>query len=78
MVTLQGKEEQMLDSKEIKVYHRTRTSLCWREGNKVVDDNTNHQGARMVILIMNFIDILEELKMLMMITTHLSRGFKKM
>ena len=48
------------------------------EGKNVVDDNTNHRGARMVFLIMNSIDILEELGMLMMITTHLSRDFMKM
>ena len=47
-------------------------------GKNVVVDNTNHRGARMLFLIMNSIDILEELGMLMMITTHLSRGFMKM
>ena len=46
-------------------------------GKNVVDDNTNHRGARMVFLIMNSIDILEELGMLMMIMTHLSIGFMK-
>ena len=35
----------------------------------VVDDNTNQRGARIVFLIMNSIDILEELRMLMMIMT---------
>ena len=45
-------------------------------GKNVVDDNTNLRGARMVFLIMNSIDILEDLRMLMMITTHLSRDFK--
>ena len=44
MLMFQGKEGQLLDSKELKVYHQTRTSLCWWEGNKVVDDNTDHQG----------------------------------
>ena len=39
-------------------------------GNKVADDNTNLRGARMVFLIKNSIDILEEVKMLMMITTN--------
>ena len=43
-------------------------------GKNVVDDNTNHRGAMMVFLIMNLIDILEELKMLII----LSRGFMKM
>ena len=55
-----------------------RTSLCWGEGKNVVDDNTNHRGARMVFLILNSIDILEELRMSMMIMTHLSRDFMKM
>ena len=44
MLMFQGKEEQLLDSKELKVYHQTWTSLCWWEGNKVVDDNTIHRG----------------------------------
>ena len=48
------------------------------EGKNVVDDYTNHRGARMVFPIMNPIDILEELRMLMMIMTHLSRDFMKM
>ena len=48
------------------------------EGKNVVDDYTNHRGARMVFPIMNSIDILEELGMLMMITTHLSRDSMKM
>ena len=47
------------------------------EGKNVFDDNINHRGARMVFLIMNSIDILEELGMLMMIMTHLSIGFMK-
>ena len=47
-------------------------------GKNVIDDNTNHRGARMVFLIMNLINILEQLRMLMMITTHLSRNFMKM
>ena len=47
-------------------------------GKNVIDDNTNHRGARMVFLIMNSNNILEELRMLMMITTHLSRDFMKM
>ena len=34
----------MLGSKELKVQHKTRTSLCWRKGSRVVDDNTNHRG----------------------------------
>jgi hypothetical protein len=35
-------------------------------------------GARMVFLAINSIDISTEVKMLMLIMTHLSRGFKKM
>ena len=38
----------------------TRSSLCQREGNDVVGDNTSHRGARMLFLIKNSIDILEE------------------
>ena len=48
------------------------------EGKNVVDDNPNLRRSRMVFLIMNSIDMLEELKMLMMITTHLSRDLMKM
>ena len=44
MVILQGRTYHKLDSKEIKVQHKTRTSLCWRKGSRVVDDNTNHRG----------------------------------
>ena len=40
-----------------------------------IDDNTNHRGARMVFLIMNSIDILEELRMLMMIMTNFVERF---
>ena len=29
MIILQGKEEQMLDSKELKIQSKTRTHLCW-------------------------------------------------
>ena len=52
--------------------------LCCGGDKNVVDDNTNHQGARMIFHIMNSIDNLEELKILMMITTYLSRGSMKM
>ena len=48
------------------------------EGKNVVCDYKNHRGARMVFPIMYLIDILEELKMLMMIMTQLSRDFMKM
>ena len=47
------------------------------EGKNVADDNSNHRGTRMVFLIMNSIDILDELRMLM-IMTPLSREFMKM
>ena len=46
-------------------------------GKNVADDNSNHRGTRRVFLIMNSIDILDELRMLM-ITTPLSREFMKM
>ena len=49
-----------------------------RGGKNVVDDNTIHRGARMVLPIMNSIEFLEELIRLMMIMTHLSRGYTKM
>ena len=41
------------------------------KGSKdVVGGNSNYQGTRMVLTIMNLIDILEEFKMLMLITTN--------
>jgi len=36
----------------------------------VVGGNSNYQGTRMVLIIMNSIDILEGVKMLMMITSN--------
>ena len=48
------------------------------EDKNVVGADTNHREAGVVFLIMNSIDILEILRMLMMITTHLSRDFMKM
>ena len=60
------------------VFPKLYEQVCVGEGKNVVDDNINHRGARIVFLIMNSIDILEELKMLMMMTTHLSRDFMKM
>jgi hypothetical protein len=40
------------------------------EVKDVVDDNTDHRGARMVFLTMNSIDILEQGSILMVITTN--------
>ena len=60
------------------VFPKLYEQVCVGGGKNVVDDNSNHRGARMVFLIMNSIDILEELGMLMMVTTHLSRDFMKM
>ena len=57
MVILQGKE-QMLDSKEIRIQLKNMNKFVLGEGKNVVDDNTNHRGARMVFLITNSIDIL--------------------
>ena len=37
-------------------HNQNMTSLCWKEGKEVIDDNTNHRGARMVFLTMNSID----------------------
>ena len=53
------------------VFPKLYEQVCAGEGKDVVDDNTNHRGARIEFLIMNSINILEELRMLMMITTHL-------
>ena len=36
--------------------------MSQREGNNVVDDNTNHRGERKIFVIMSSIDILEELR----------------
>ena len=60
------------------VFSKLYEQVCVGEGKNVAHDNTNHQGARIVFLIMNSIDILEELRMLMMITKHLSRDLMKM
>ena len=60
------------------VFPKLYEQVCVGEGKNVVDDNTNHRGARIVFLIMNSTNILEELRMLMMIMTHLSRSFFKM
>jgi hypothetical protein len=40
------------------------------EVKDVVDDNTDHRGARMVFLTMNSIDILEQGSILMVIMTN--------
>ena len=71
-----SKEEQLLDGRELKVQHRTRTSCV---GGKAIKWSMIIQfiEARMVFLIMSSIDNLEELIRLMMITTHLSRDFMK-
>ena len=60
------------------MFTQNANKLCWTEGNKVVDENRNHRGARMVLPIMNSIEFLEELIRLMMITTQLSRDFMQM
>ena len=60
------------------VFPKLYEQVCVGEGKNVVDHNTNHQGARIVFLIMNLIDILEELRMLTVITTHLSRDALEM
>ena len=60
------------------VFPKLYELVCVGGGKNVFDDNINHQGARVVFLIMNLINILEELRMLMMITIHLSRNFMKM
>ena len=77
MLMFQGKEEQLLDSKELKVYTKHEQACV---GGKAIKWSMIIQfiEARMVFLIMNPIDILDELRMMMMITTHLSRDFTKM
>ena len=67
----------MLGSKELR-YNTKHEQVCvggkavmWLMITQIIE-------ARMVFLIMNPIDILEELIRLMMITTHLSRGYTKM
>ena len=60
------------------VFPKLYEQVCVGEGKNVADDNINHRGARIVFLIMNSIDILEQIKMLVMIRTHLSRDFMKM
>ena len=61
------------------VFPKLYEQVCvGEEGKNVFNDNTNHQGATMVFLIMNSINILKELRMLMTITLHLSRGSMQM
>ena len=52
------------------VFSKLYEQVCVGEGKNVVDDNSNHRGARMVFITMNSINILEEVKMLMVITTN--------
>ena len=52
------------------VFPKLYEQFCVGEGKNVVDDNSNHRGARMVSITMNSIDILEEVKMLTVITTN--------
>ena len=43
----------------------------------VVDGNANHRGVRIIFLIMNLIHILEEVKILTMITTNFVERFNE-
>ena len=52
------------------VFPKFYEQVCVGGGKNVVDDNSNHRGARMVSITMNSIDILEEVKMLTVITTN--------
>ena len=74
---IQGKEEQCWVARNSRYNTKQEQVLCWRECNNVVDDNPNHRRSRMVFLITNSIDMLEELRMLTS-TTQLSRDFRKM
>ena len=44
MVILQGEEEQMLDSKELKIQSKNMNTFVLREDKDVVDDNTIIEG----------------------------------
>ena len=46
-----------------------------KEGKDVVNGNSDYQGKRLVLIIMNSIGILERFKMLMMITTNFVERF---
>lgn len=52
------------------VFPKLHEQVCVGEGKNVVDDNTNHRGARMVFITMNLIDISKEAKVLTVITTN--------
>jgi hypothetical protein len=60
------------------MYEQNISRLVLEEVKDVIDDSTDYQGARMVFVTMNSIDISGEANMLTLITTHLSRGSKKM
>ena len=63
-------QQQSIDMSQ-RMYFQNLYEQVFLRGKNVADDNTNHRGARMLFLIMNSIDILEELRMLMMTMTHL-------
>ena len=50
--------------------NQAQPGLCWQKVKDVIDDIINHQGAGMVFLAMNSIDISEEAKVLTVITTN--------
>jgi hypothetical protein len=58
-------------------YNQNLTKSVLEGRQDVVEDNTNYRGARMVLPIMNSIHILEEVKMLTMITTHVVERFQE-
>ena len=77
MVILQGKKNNCWVARKSR-FNTKHEQVCvgvktikWSMITQIIE-------ARKVFLIMNSIDILEEVKMLTMITTHLSRGFLKM
>ena len=59
-------------------YNQNMMKHVSEEDKGVVDDNSNHRRSTMVFLTMNSIVISMEVKMLMLITTHLSKGSMKM
>ena len=51
-------------------YNQNMTKSVWQEVKDGVDDNKNHRRTRMVFLLKNSIDILEQGSILMVITTN--------
>ena len=74
MVILQGRTYHKLDGKEIKIQHKTWTSLCWGKARMLLMIMQTIEGKGWYFSSRILTDILEELKMLMVITTFCCRG----